>query len=115
MTPRCPPVIGIETDEETRCAHYHTPLDIIAIKMKCCGTYYACKECHEALADHKIEVWPKSEWTEKVVLCGHCYTELAVQEYMASGNRCPVCSAEFNPGCVKHYSFYFQWPVTCSI
>lgn len=111
MTPPWPAVIGVEIDPETRCAHYRAAVDIIAIKMKCCGRYYACKDCHEALAGHAIEVWPKSEWTEKAILCGHCYTELTVQEYMASCNRCPVCSAEFNPGCAMHYRFYFELPV----
>ncbi|HTU48856.1 MAG TPA: CHY zinc finger protein [Bryobacteraceae bacterium] len=103
-----PQVKGIQVDGETRCAHYRTPLDIIAIKLKCCGTYYACKDCHEALAGHAIEVWPKHEWTEKAVLCGRCRTELTINEYMASGRRCPVCSAEFNPRCAKHYRFYFE-------
>jgi uncharacterized CHY-type Zn-finger protein len=41
---------GAEVDKETRCAHYCSPLDIIAIKMACCGVYYACKDCHELLA-----------------------------------------------------------------
>jgi len=103
-------VNGIQIGAETRCAHHHTPLDIIAIKMKCCGTYYACKDCHEALAGHEIEVWPTNEWAEKAVLCGRCCTELTVNEYLVSGNGCPVCSAEFNPGCAKHYRLYFEWP-----
>jgi len=107
-----PQVKGIQLDGETRCAHYRTPLDIIAIKLKCCGTYYACKDCHEALARHAIQVWPKHEWTQKAVLCGRCRTELTINEYMASGNRCPVCGAEFNPGCAKHYRFYFEWPAS---
>ena len=42
-------------DAETRCVHYRSALDIIAIKMACCGVYYACKDCHAALADHEIK------------------------------------------------------------
>jgi uncharacterized CHY-type Zn-finger protein len=103
-------VIGIQIDRETRCVHYCAAVDIIAIKMKCCGTYYACKDCHEALAGHPIEVWPRSAWGEKAVLCGHCCTELTINEYMASGNHCPVCRAKFNSGCADHYNFYFEWP-----
>ena len=45
--PDSPPVFGRDLDPQTRCAHWHSPLDIIAIKMKCCGAYWACRECHD--------------------------------------------------------------------
>lgn len=102
-----PDIRGVDLDAQTRCAHYPTELDIIAIKMKCCGVYYACKECHDALADHSIEVWPKEEWSQPAVLCGACRHEMTIHEYMASGSSCPNCGASFNPGCRKHYQFYF--------
>jgi uncharacterized CHY-type Zn-finger protein len=105
-----PEVRGVKLDPQTRCVHYHTAVDIVAIKMKCCGVYYACKDCHEALAGHEIQVWPQSEWMRRAVLCGFCRTELTIDDYMASEHRCPVCSAEFNPGCRKHYHFYFELP-----
>jgi uncharacterized CHY-type Zn-finger protein len=101
-------VRGVGLDEQTRCAHYHSPLDVIAIRMKCCDTYFACKDCHEELADHAIEVWPRAEWGKKAILCGACETELTIESYMAGDNRCPACGAEFNPGCRKHYRFYFE-------
>ncbi|MBV9759076.1 MAG: hypothetical protein JO340_00815 [Acidobacteriaceae bacterium] len=103
-----PEVRGIQVNGETRCAHYHTRRDIIAIKMRCCGAYYACKDCHKALAGHEIEVWPRCQRIEQAVLCGHCCTELTIDEYLASHNRCPICSAEFNPECAQHYRFYFE-------
>lgn len=101
-------VQGIDVDAQTRCEHYNSPLDVIAIRMKCCGIYYACKECHLALADHPIEVWPRSEWDQRAVLCGTCGHELTISEYMASGYACPACRAAFNPGCRNHYHFYFE-------
>jgi uncharacterized CHY-type Zn-finger protein len=101
-------VRGIELDDQTRCVHYHLALDIVAIKMMCCGIYYACKDCHEALAGHPIEVWPDVMWDQKAILCGQCGAELSISEYMASGNTCPVCGAGFNPGCRNHYHFYFS-------
>jgi uncharacterized CHY-type Zn-finger protein len=110
MTPSHPEVRGIDLDNETRCAHYKTAVDIIAIKMRCCGVYYACKDCHEALAGHQSELWPQSEWNQPAVLCGVCQHELTITEYMASGNRCPNCGAAFNPGCRNHYHFYFAAP-----
>jgi uncharacterized CHY-type Zn-finger protein len=101
-------VRGVGLDGQTRCAHYNTPLDVIAIKMRCCGLYYACKDCHEELAGHAIEVWPRNEWEQPAVLCGACGTELSVQKYMGCGDACPACGARFNPGCRKHYHFYFD-------
>jgi len=100
-------VHGISVDAETRCAHYHSALDVIAIKMKCCGQYYACKECHDALAGHASAVWPRDEWEQPVVLCGVCGAELSVRAYLDCGNECPQCGAKFNPGCRKHYHLYF--------
>jgi uncharacterized CHY-type Zn-finger protein len=102
-----PEVRGVDLDAQTRCAHYRTALDVIAIKMKCCGIYFACRECHEALAGHPIDVWPQVEWTQRAVLCGACGYEMTIEEYMASSYRCPDCRAPFNPGCRKHYGFYF--------
>jgi hypothetical protein len=57
MVTTLPEVRGVNLDPRTRCEHYHGPTDIIAIKMKCCGVYYACKDCHDALTDHQREVW----------------------------------------------------------
>jgi uncharacterized CHY-type Zn-finger protein len=101
-------VRGVNLDTQTRCAHYHSSLDIIAIRMKCCGIYYACKDCHDALAGHAMEVWPRQEWNQQAILCGACNSELTIAEYMASGYQCPVCKAAFNPGCRNHYHFYFE-------
>jgi len=52
-------VHGVGLDDETRCVHYHGPTDIVAIRHKCCGDYYACKDCHDALAGHPMEAWPE--------------------------------------------------------
>lgn len=102
-----PIVHGLDLDPETRCAHWRSPLDIIALKMRCCGTYYACRDCHDALAGHEAEVWPQAEWDESAVLCGACGTELSVRAYLACESRCPNCGAAFNPGCHKHRHLYF--------
>lgn len=101
-------VRGVDVDGETRCGHYHGPTDIIAIKMRCCGVYYACKDCHVELAGHESQVWPRSEWDTRAILCGACARELTIREYMGCELRCPGCSAGFNPGCRKHYRFYFE-------
>jgi len=95
-------------DAQTRCIHYSKPADVIAIKMKCCGAYYACEECHDAVAHHAIEVWPRGEWDRVAILCGVCGTELTVRQYLVCSNQCPGCDAMFNPGCRNHYHFYFE-------
>src|SRR5450432_417006 len=74
MAPTRPPVMGIDLDPQSRCAHYRSALDIVAIKMKCCGLYYACKDCHDALAGHTIKTWPRNEWDAPAVMCGACGT-----------------------------------------
>jgi uncharacterized CHY-type Zn-finger protein len=108
MSPRFPEVRGINLDEQTRCEHYRGPTDIIAIKMKCCGDYYACKDCHATLADHQIQTWPEKEWNQPAILCGACGAELTILQYMQSESRCSACSAPFNPRCRNHYHFYFE-------
>jgi uncharacterized CHY-type Zn-finger protein len=105
-----PHVHGLSLDSQTRCEHYHGPNDIVAIKMKCCGLYYACKDCHEALSGHPITVWPENEWNRQAVLCGACGVRLTILQYMQSDFVCPACQAQFNPGCRNHYHFYFQRP-----
>jgi uncharacterized CHY-type Zn-finger protein len=108
MSQKTPEVCGVNIDSQTRCSHYGKSVDIVAIKMKCCGLYYACRDCHIALADHVIEVWPRSEWGEKAVLCGACGAELTVRGYLDCGHHCPVCKAEFNAACRNHYHYYFE-------
>lgn len=102
-----PEVRGIDVDAATRCTHYHPERDVIAIRMTCCGIYYACKDCHEALADHPATVWPQQQWDTRAVLCGICGHELSIREYLDSGYQCPRCNAAFNPGCCNHHNFYF--------
>ena len=109
MRPKtCPTVQGLELDGQTRCVHWRSALDIVAIRMKCCGVYYACKECHEALAGHPIEVWPSDKWDRPAVLCGACGAEMTIAEYLAAPDACPACAAPFNPGCRLHRRFYFE-------
>ena len=100
-------VRGIDIDPETRCAHWHSPLDIVAIKFKCCGEWYACYDCHQALANHDPAVWPHEEFNESAILCGACKSQLTVSEYLGCDSRCPNCGAGLNPGCAKHYNLYF--------
>ena len=105
-----PDVYGLELDGETRCAHWRSPLDIVAIKMRCCGAYYACRDCHDALAGHPVALWPPAEWDEPAILCGHCGSELSIRVYFACASRCPHCQAAFNPGCDSHRHLYFAVP-----
>ena len=103
-----PTVYGKPLDAHTRCVHYHSETDIIAIRFACCGRYYPCFECHEAEADHPATVWPQADWNKKAVLCGVCQSELTIWEYLHSRHTCPNCHAAFNPGCKNHYHLYFD-------
>jgi uncharacterized CHY-type Zn-finger protein len=53
MVPEHVVVKGVEVDSKTRCRHYHSEKDIIAIKFKCCAVYYPCHFCHEETAGHE--------------------------------------------------------------
>ena len=98
---------GKPIDDHTRCVHYHSERDIIAIRMKCCNEYYPCIECHTQTAGHASELWQQAEFDTKAILCGACHTELSINQYLNSNHQCPVCAASFNPGCSNHYHYYF--------
>ncbi len=100
-------VIGA-SDPQTRCKHYHGELDIVAIKFKCCNTYYGCYYCHEEAVDHPAIVWGAEEAGAVAILCGACRSELTIEEYLNSDAVCPTCTTGFNPRCSNHYHFYFH-------
>jgi uncharacterized CHY-type Zn-finger protein len=100
-------VHGVGLDDHSRCVHYHGPSDIVAIRFKCCDTYYACKDCHVALADHRIGVWPEAEWDQMAIRCGACGFILTIRAYLDGSSACPGCGAGFNPRCRYHHHFYF--------
>ncbi len=101
-------VYGQTVDSETRCTHYHSNLDIIAIKFKCCKKYYPCYKCHQEAEIHTPQVWRVAEHNQKAILCGVCKHELTIAEYINSGNKCTSCKSNFNPGCSLHYHLYFE-------
>lgn len=101
-------IYGIDVDERTRCFHYKTDLDIIAIKFRCCGKWFPCYECHAAISDHDPQVWPAEEFDANAVLCGECGLRLSINEYFECGSACPQCESRFNPNCASHYHLYFQ-------
>lgn len=96
-------------DSNTRCVHYNSEFDIIAIKFKCCNIYYPCYKCHEEEADHGIQKWKKHEDASKAVFCGNCHNEITIEQYINSNNKCPFCKSSFNPTCKEHYHFYFDF------
>ncbi|GAA1526844.1 putative CHY-type Zn-finger protein [Agromyces terreus] len=102
-----PPVFGETVDDETRCVHYATAVDVIAIRFACCDRYYPCHSCHAESADHPAVVWPRGRWGERAVLCGVCGGELTIEQYRGV-ESCPNCDAGFNPRCRLHWDLYFE-------
>lgn len=100
-------VLGSVVDHETRCIHYHSPLDVVAIRHRCCNDYYPCHLCHEEHAGHPAVPWPVAERDTPAVLCGACRAELTIGEYLATDD-CPRCGAAYNPGCRLHSDLYFE-------
>jgi len=102
------PLRGVEVDPETRCAHWDSTVDVIALRFGCCEVFYPCFDCHEAVADHEPAVWPRSRFDDPAVLCGVCRETISASNYLAGGKRCPHCGAAFNPGCREHRDLYFE-------
>lgn len=95
-------------DHETRCKHYHSDLDRVAIKFYCCDHYYPCIQCHDEYRCSERKVWPRNKFHEKAILCGSCGEELTIYDYLDCNDQCPACRSNFNPGCSWHAHYYFQ-------
>ncbi len=102
-----PLIRGALVDDQTRCAHYAGPLDVVAIRFACCGDWYPCLHCHEESADHGIRAWSMAARDEQAILCGVCSGTLSITAYLEA-DSCPWCAADFNPGCALHHSVYFE-------
>jgi uncharacterized CHY-type Zn-finger protein len=99
---------GTLVDNQTRCMHYNSALDIIAIKHACCKKYYACIQCHNESEAHEADIWKLKEQHTKAIFCGACKTEMSIENYLNCNNECPYCKSLFNPKCSNHYPLYFE-------
>lgn len=104
-------VHGIEVkgaiDRETRCKHYYSEKDRVAIKFYCCGEFFPCYLCHKEHGCGKDAVWPKDRFDEQAILCGSCGHVFAIATYFKHHDACPNCDAPFNQGCKFHRHLYF--------
>ena len=98
---------GALLDDETRCVHYHSPLDVVALQCYQCRTFYPCFECHNEQEDHAFKPWPKTAQQEQAILCGVCRTLHTIEAYQ-SMTHCTNCQAPFNPKCTLHAKHYFE-------
>ncbi|MGT2908167.1 CHY zinc finger protein [Streptococcus dentiloxodontae] len=99
-------IYGLLVDRQSRCQHYQTDLDIVALKCFGCQRYYACYLCHDTLENHSYQAYPSSYSRDKAVVCGVCYYEMTIEHYQKS-KACPNCQSRFNPNCAKHRNIYF--------
>ena len=99
---------ALSDSSKTRCQHYHSERDIIAIKFKCCQKFYACILCHNSCEDHEPITWKLTEFDEEAIFCGNCNSLLSIQRYLDCNSVCPVCCADFNSRCSNHYHYYFE-------
>ena len=98
---------GLLVDDQSRCQHYHSTLDIVALKCFECLKYYACYQCHDCLEKHSFRAYPCQLKQDKVLICGVCRHEMTIEEYQ-DVEACPNCHRAFNPACSKHYDIYFD-------
>ncbi|EPY54030.1 hypothetical protein SPOG_02747 [Schizosaccharomyces cryophilus OY26] len=98
-------IYGLLVDDWSRCQHYHSELDIVALRCFACKRFYACFTCHNILESHRFEPWKETP-NLFPVLCGACKHNLTRDQYQQTSN-CPNCERPFNPNCRKHKSYYF--------
>ena len=116
--PRLPKVQvfgSLSDSSKTKCQHYNSDRDIIAIKLKCCQKFYSCILCHNAAEEHETMVWTVAEFDDKAIFCGNCESVLSIHNYLSCNSTCPLCLAEFNPRCSNHYHYYFDIKQTADI
>ena len=102
------PLRGVAVGPETRCKHWDSDLDIVALRFGCCEVFSPCHACHAETADHDPEPWPRARFDDPAVLCGACGATLSARMYLDSSDACPACGAAFNPGCRRHRNRYFE-------
>ncbi|MFL4356214.1 CHY zinc finger protein [Streptococcus uberis] len=98
------PFLGMALDEQSRCYHYHSENDIVALKCQSCQKYYACYHCHDSLEDHLFVATNSQE--SYPVMCGVCQHLLSLKDYQKG--YCIFCQNPFNPKCSLHYDVYFK-------
>lgn len=101
------PLCGLVVDGETRCVHYDSDSDVVAMRFPCCDCYYPCFRCHAMVTDHEHERIPPDQFDDPAVLCGACGATLSARTYFDCGDACPACGTAFNPGCQRHRDRYF--------
>lgn len=67
-------IYGLTLDSAGRCQHYHTKVDIVALKCAKCQQYYACYQCHDKLVGHHFI--PVKTDGPAPALCGVCRNTL---------------------------------------
>lgn len=100
-------IFGKPIDDQTRCEHYATDQDVVAIKFACCLRFYPCHLCHDETVDHSTRQWSPERRDEHAILCGVCQQTMTIATYL-SVSGCPHCGARFNAGCRLHHHLYFQ-------
>lgn len=99
-------VHGAAMDAQTRCVHYRSEVDVVAMRFHCCGDWYPCALCHDEAVAHARTVWPADDAEVQAALCGACAQTMSIARYRESV-ACPACGAGFNPRCALHHELYF--------
>lgn len=100
---------GRTVDAQGRCAHWHSPLDVVANRCATCAKFWACSICHDEACDHPFGPAGRRD---QAVLCGACGTIMDYEAYTGYADapqcpQCPQCGHPFNPGCATHRDIYF--------
>ena len=105
--------VGLTRFAASRCAHWHSELDVLALQSSCCGKFYACASCHDECEDHPLQPWPADTPLDtEAQMCGVCRQRISILAYINGPDppACPnpQCRAPMNPGCKLHWPLYFS-------
>ena len=74
--------VEIETHRESRCKHYHSKLDVLALESSCCNKFYSCVKCHDEMENHAMIPWDSdTSLNRHALLCGVCEKTFSIRTW----------------------------------
>ncbi len=99
---------GVDVFPDGRCRHWYQETDVVCFRFACCQGVWACRACHDDVADHPATPWPRDD-PQPAVLCGACGFSYTAKAYLArEAEACLCCSHGWNPKCRDHEADYFE-------
>ncbi len=86
--------------------HYHSTLDIVALKCFESVSEVLPLSSHDSLGEHSFRAYPLSVEAGQGPYLWRLSVEMTVRNIR--GSSLSQCHSAFNPACSKHYDIYFE-------